>query len=54
MFETKKILKDHRIENKWTEYNIFELNYGNRKLSNDCKFNQVTLFIAVLRLFVCN
>ena len=26
----KSIAKDHRVQNKWTEYKIFELKYANR------------------------
>ena len=38
-FENKSITRDHRIQNKWTEYKIFELKSGNRKLSNVWKYN---------------
>ena len=33
--------------NKWTEYKIFKLKYGNAKLSNVLKYNQVKLVLAV-------
>ena len=46
MFENKSITIDHRIQNKWREYKIFELKYGNRKLSNIWKYNQVRLVLA--------
>ena len=29
-FESKSITKDHRVQNKWTEYKIFEMKYANR------------------------
>ena len=52
-FENKSITEDHRIQNKWTEYKIFDLKYGNRKLFNVWKYNQVRLVIAVFAyLFV--
>ena len=35
------------IQNKWIEYKIFELKYGNRKLSNVWKYNQVRLVLTV-------
>ena len=28
-FENKSIAKDYQISNKWTDYKIFELKYGN-------------------------
>ena len=34
------------MQNKLTEYKIFELKYGNRKLSNVWKYNQVGLAVA--------
>ena len=46
MFENKSITKDYRMQNKWTEYKIFELKYGKRKLSNVWKYNQVRLVLA--------
>ena len=30
--ENKSITKDNQIPNKWTNYKIFELKYGNTKL----------------------
>ena len=52
-FENKSITEDHRIQNKWTEYKIFDLKYENRKLFNVWKYNQVRLVIAVFAyLFV--
>ena len=51
MFKTKhsKInqLQDHRIPNKWTEYNIHELKYGKTKLLENTKHDQVKLVLAV-------
>ena len=53
MFGTKhsKILnsisKDHQMPNKWTEYKIFKLKYGNIKLLGNTKYNQVKLVLAV-------
>ena len=44
--QNKLITKDHRMQNEWTEYKIFELKYGNRKLSNIWKYNQVRLILA--------
>ena len=35
------------VPNKWTEYKIFILKWGNIKLSNDLKYNQVKLVLAV-------
>ena len=49
-FENKSIAKDHQIPNKWTDYKIFELKYGNTKLLGNTKHNQVKLVLAV---FVC-
>ena len=43
MFENKSITKDRRMQNKWTEYKMFELKYENRKLSNVWKHNLVRL-----------
>ena len=43
----KSIAKDHQIPNKWTDYKIFELNYGNTKLLGNTKHNQVKLVFAV-------
>ena len=45
-FENKSIKKDHRIQNEWTEYKIFELKYGNKKQLNVWKYNQVRLVLA--------
>ena len=53
-FETKSIIKDHQIQNKWTEYKIFELKYGNRKLSNVWEYNQVNFVLVVFPSFICN
>ena len=41
MFQNKLITKDHRIQKKRIESEIFELKYGNRELSNVWKYNQV-------------
>ena len=41
------IAKDHQIPNKWTDYKIFELKYGNTKLLGNTKHNQVKLVLAV-------
>ena len=42
-----RLQNDHRMQNKWTEEKeIFELKYGNRKLSNVWKYNQVRLVFA--------
>ena len=41
------IAKDHQIPNKWTDYKIFELKYGNTKLLGSKKHNQVKLVLAV-------
>ena len=46
-FENKLIAKDHQILNKWTDYKIFELKYGNTKLLGNTKHNQVKLVLAV-------
>ena len=45
-FENKSITKEHRIQNKWTDYKIFELKFGNNKLLNVWKYNQVRLVLA--------
>ena len=45
--KTKSIAKDHQIPNKWTDYKIFELKYGNTKLLGNTKHNQVKLVLAV-------
>ena len=39
--------KDYHIQNKWTDYKIFELKYGNTKLLGNKKHNQVKLVLAV-------
>ena len=39
--------KDYHIQNKWTDYKIFELKYGNTKLLGNTKHNQVKLVLAV-------
>ena len=31
-FENKLIAKDHRVQNKWTDYKILELKYANRNI----------------------
>ena len=36
---TMNPVKDPRIGNKWTEYKIFELKYGNKNQSNLWKYN---------------
>ena len=33
--------------NKWTDYKIFELTYGNTKLLGNAKHNQIKLILAV-------
>ena len=43
----KSIAKDHQIPNKWTDYKIFKLKYGNTKLLGNTKHNQVKLVLAV-------
>ena len=47
MFENKFIAKENQIPNKRTVYNIFELKYGNTKLLENKKHNQVKLVLAV-------
>ena len=47
-FENKSIAKDYQISNKWTDYKIFELKYGNTKPLSNTKRNQVKLVLAVL------
>ena len=42
--------KDYQIQSKWTDYKIFELKYGNTKLLENAKHNQVKL---VLSVFFC-
>ena len=49
--EDKSIAKDHRMRKKWTEYKIFELKYGNTKLSNVLKYNQLK-YLQFLFLFI--
>ena len=39
--------KDYQIQNKWTDYKIFELKYGNTKLLGNTKQNQVKLVLEV-------
>ena len=39
--------KDHWLPNKWTEYKIFKLKYGNIKVSNVLKYKRVNLILAV-------
>ena len=46
-FENKLIAKDHKIPNKWRDYKIFELKYGNTKLLGNTKHNRVKLVLAV-------
>ena len=43
----KLIAKDHQIPNKWTDYKIFELKYGNTKVLGNTKHNQVQLVLVV-------
>ena len=51
--KNKSITKDHQIPNKWTDYKIFELKFGNTKLLGNTKYNQVKLVLAVFScLFV--
>ena len=38
--------KDHEIPNKWTDYKLFELKYGNTKLLGITRHNQVKLVLA--------
>ena len=47
MFENQFIAKENQIPNKRTDYNIFELKYGNTKLLENTKHNQVKLVLAV-------
>ena len=47
MFGTKHS-KTNQISNKWTDYKIFELKYGNTKPLWNTKRNQVKLVLAVL------
>ena len=46
-FENKSIAKDYQIPNKWTNYKISELKYGNTKLLGNTKHNQVKLLFVV-------
>ena len=39
--------KDYQIQNKWTDYKIFELKYGNTKQLGNAKHNQVKSVLAV-------
>ena len=39
--------KDHQIPNKWTDYKLFKLKYGNTKLLGKTKHNQVKFVLAV-------
>ena len=39
--------KDPWLPNKWTEYKIFKLKYGNIKVSNVLKYKRVNLVLAV-------
>ena len=39
--------KGYHIQNKWTDYKIFELKYGNTKLLGNTKQNQLKLVPAV-------
>ena len=41
--------KDYQVQNKWTNYKIFELKYGNTKLLGNTNHNQVKLVLAVFR-----
>ena len=52
-FENKSIAKDHQIPNKWTDYKIFELKYGNTKLLGNTKHKQVKLVLAVFFVLIC-
>ena len=40
-------VKAHQTPNKWTEYKILELKYGNTKLLRNIKYNKVNLVLAV-------
>ena len=42
----KLIAKDHLTANKWTEYKILKLKYGNTKLLGKTQHNQVKLVFA--------
>ena len=46
-FKNKSVTKNHWMQNKWLEYKIFELKYGNTKLSNVWKYKKVRLVLAV-------
>ena len=39
--------KYYQMQSKWTDYKIFELKYGNTKLLENTKHNQVKLVLAV-------
>ena len=43
----KSAVKAHQTPNKWTEYKILELKYGNTKLLRNIKYNKVKLVLAV-------
>ena len=45
-FENKLVAKDHRAQNKWAEYKIFELKYA-------YKYNQVRLVLSVFASTCC-
>ena len=42
--------KDYQIQSKWTDYKIFEFKYGNAKLLENTKHNQVKLVLAGFQL----
>ena len=39
--------KDYQIQNKWADYKIFELKYGNTNLLGNTKHKQVKLVLGV-------
>ena len=49
----QSIAKDYQIPNKWTDYKILELKYGNTKLLGNTKHNQVKLVLAVFVSAIC-
>ena len=51
---SQKTMKYKTNEQNSAWYKIFELKYGNGKLSKLWKYNQVRLVLAVLLQYVCN
>ena len=43
-----KWVKNYQMPNKWRDYKIFELKYGNTKRLGNTKDNQVKLVLPVL------